>query len=100
MSSSASVDIPIKDLGSWERTLEVNVEINKDLLEKVCGVRLEEKKPKPDELVITTHGVVTGNYTEAAVKDIKEAIKNFEKSLPALDSWEATIKGSIKDIKY
>jgi len=78
-------------------TLEANVEINKDLLEKVCGVKLEEKKPKPGELVITTHGVVTGNYTEAAVKDIKEAIKNFEKSLPALDSWEATIKGSIKD---
>ena len=92
-----SCDIPIKDLGSWERTLEVNVEINKDLLEKVCGVKLEEKKPKPGELVITTHGVVTGNYTEAALKDIKEAIKNFEKSLPALDSWEATIKGSIKD---
>lgn len=92
-----SCDIPIKDLGSWECTLEGNVEINKDLLEKVCGVRLEEKKPKPGELVITTHGVVTGNYTEAAVKDIKEAIKNFEKSLPALDSWEATIKGSIKD---
>ena len=94
-----SCDIPIKDLGSWERTLEVNVEINKDLLEKVCGVKLEEKKPKPGELVITTHGVVTGNYTEAALKDIKEAIKNFKKSLPALDSWEATIKGSIKDTK-
>ena len=38
-----SSDIPIKDLASWECTLEVTVEINKDLLEKVCGVKPDDK---------------------------------------------------------
>lgn len=40
-----SCDIPgirFKDLSSWECTLEATVEINKDLLEKVCGVKPEE----------------------------------------------------------
>lgn len=37
-------DIPIKDLASWECTIEATVEINKDLLEKVCGVKSDDKK--------------------------------------------------------
>lgn len=41
-----SCDIPIKDLASWECTLEATVEINKDLLEKVCGVKSEEEAHK------------------------------------------------------
>ena len=36
-----SCDIPIKDLASWECTIEATVEINNDLLEKVCGVKPE-----------------------------------------------------------
>ena len=39
-----SCDIPIKDLSSWECTIEATVEINKDLLEKVCGVKPDDKK--------------------------------------------------------
>ena len=41
-----SCDIPIKDLASWECTIEATVEINKDLLEKVCGVKSEEDAHK------------------------------------------------------
>lgn len=41
-----SCDIPIKDLASWECTLEATVEVNKDLLEKVCGVKPEEEEHK------------------------------------------------------
>ena len=38
-----SVDIPIKDLASWECTIEATVEVNKDLLEKVCGIKDDKK---------------------------------------------------------
>ena len=41
-----SCDIPIKDLASWECTIEAKVEINKDLLEKVCGVKPDEEAHK------------------------------------------------------
>lgn len=77
-------------------TLEANVEVNKDLLNKVCGVKSEEEKPNPKGLVITTRGVTTANYSKATMNAIKEAVRKFEKSLPALDSWESTITGSIK----
>lgn len=39
-----SCDIPIKDLASWECTIEAKVEINKDLLKDICGVNLDDKK--------------------------------------------------------
>jgi hypothetical protein len=77
-------------------TLEAKVEVNKDLLNKVCGVKPEDEKSKPEELVITTRGVTTANYSEVTMNAIKEAVRKFEKSLPALDSWESTITGSIK----
>ena len=41
-----SCDIPIKDLASWECTIEATVEVDKDLLNKVCGVKPEEKEHK------------------------------------------------------
>ena len=41
-----SCDIPIKDLASWECTIEATVEVNKDLLEKVCGVKPKEEEHK------------------------------------------------------
>lgn len=63
---------------------------------KGCPLESEEEKSKPGELVITTRGVTTANYTEATMNAIKEAVRKFEKSLPALDSWESTITGSIK----
>lgn len=77
-------------------TFEAEVNVNKDLFEKLCGMKSEEKKSKPGELVITTRGVTTANYSEATMNAIKEAVRKFEKSLPALDSWESTITGSIK----
>lgn len=77
-------------------TLEAKVDVDKDLLNKVCGVKSEEEKPNPEGLVITTRGVTTVNYSEATMNAIKEAVRKFEKSLPALDSWESTITGSIK----
>lgn len=77
-------------------TFEAEVKVDKDLVEKICGVKSEEKKSKPGELVITTRGVTTANYSEATMNAIKEAVRRFEKSLPALDSWESTITGSIK----
>jgi hypothetical protein len=77
-------------------TFEAEVKVDKDLVEKICGVKPEEKKSKPGELVITTRGVTTANYSEATMNAIKEAVRRFEKSLPALDSWESTIEGSIK----
>lgn len=42
----AFADIPIKDLASWECTIEATVEVNKDLLEKVCGVKPKEEEHK------------------------------------------------------
>lgn len=77
-------------------TLKATADVDKDLLMKVCGVKPEEEKPNPEGLVITTRGVTTVNYTEATMNAIKEAVRKFEKSLPALDSWESTITGSIK----
>jgi len=77
-------------------TFEAEVNVNKDLFEKLCGMKSEEEKPNPKGLVITTRGVTTANYTEATMNAIKEAVRKFEKSLPALDSWESTITGSIK----
>lgn len=77
-------------------TFEAEVKVDKDLFEKLCSIKSEEKKSKPGELVITTRGVTTANYSEATMNAIKEAVRKFEKSLPALDSWESTITGSIK----
>ena len=77
-------------------TFEAEVKVDKDLFEKLCGIKSEEEKPNPKGLVITTRGVTTDNYTEATMNAIKEAVRKFEKSLPALDSWESTITGSIK----
>jgi hypothetical protein len=77
-------------------TFEAEVNVNKDLFEKLCGMKSEEEKPNPKGLVITTRGVTTANYTEATMNAIKEAVRELEKSLPALDPWESTITGSIK----
>ena len=38
-----SCDIPIKDLASWEYTIEGTVEINEDILKVVCGIKDDKK---------------------------------------------------------
>lgn len=41
-----SCDIPIKDLVSWECTIDATVEINKDLLKDICGIKPKEEEHK------------------------------------------------------
>lgn len=41
-----SCDIPIKDLESWECTIEAKVEINEDLLKDICGIKPKEEEHK------------------------------------------------------
>ena len=77
-------------------TLKATADVDKDLLMKVCGVKPDEEEPKSNELIVTTRGIITANYSEVTMNAIKEAVNKFEKSLPALDSWESTITGSIK----
>lgn len=41
-----SCDIPIKGLASWECTIDATVEINKDLLKDICGIKPKEEEHK------------------------------------------------------